>query len=184
MFEANAVNMSGGDNASVGAQANWYALYVKSRHEYITQAELIRKNINNFLPSVNRMRQWKDRKKMVTFPLFPGYLFVYIKPYTEECVRVLKTRGAVNLLSLEPGRPTPVPDEEIDSLRILIESGQEFDVFPHIKEGTRVRVKKGPLNGAIGTLRNKEERHLFVVNIDILGRSVGVKIYAEDIEAD
>ncbi len=176
--------MSGGDKSQVNARPNWYALSVKSRHEYITQAELIRKNINNFLPSVSRMRQWKDRKKLVTFPFFPGYLFVYIKPYTDERIRVLKTRGAVSLISLEPGQPTPVPEEEIDSLRILVESGQEIDVFPHIKEGARVRVKKGPLTGAIGTLLSKEDKHIFVVNIDILGRSVGVKICADDIEAD
>ena len=54
----------------------WYALYVKSRHEYVTQGELVQKGIDTFLPSVKKLRQWKDRKKSVDFPLFPGYLFV------------------------------------------------------------------------------------------------------------
>lgn len=184
MFESNVMNMSDAGKTLQSAQPNWYALYVKSRHEYITQAELIQKNINNFLPSVNRMQQWKDRKKLVTFPLFPGYLFVFVKPYAEEYLRVLKTRGAVNLLSLEPGRPTPVPEDEINSLRIMVESGEELDIFPHLKEGSRVRVKKGPLTGAVGTLKARDNQHIFVVNIDILGRGVGVKIYADDIEAD
>ena len=178
------MNVSDGGGTTLIPQPSWYALYVKSRHEYITQAELIRKNINNFLPSVNRMQQWKDRKKLVTFPLFPGYLFVYVRPSAEEYLRVLKTRGAVNLLSLEPGRPTPVPDDEINSLRIMVESGQDLDIFPHLKEGARVRVKKGPLSGAVGTLKARDSQHIFVVNIDILGRGVGVKIYADDIEAD
>lgn len=176
--------MPDGSNSAQGTQPNWYALYVKSRHEYIAQAELIRKNINNFLPSVNRMQLWKDRKKMVTFPLFPGYLFVFVRPHAEEYLRVLKTRGAVNILSLEPGRPTPVPEDEINSLRIMVESGQELDIFPSLKEGTRVRVRKGPLTGAVGTLKARDSQQIFIVNIDILGRGVGVKIYADDIEAD
>lgn len=118
------------------------------------------------------------------FPLFPGYLFVYLQPDHEEYIKVLRTRGAVNLLSLEPGLPTPVSLDEINSLRILINSGEEFDIFPHLKEGSRVRVTKGPLSGAVGTLRKREDQHMFIVNIDILGRSVGVRIYADDIEPD
>jgi len=169
---------------SASAHNNWYALYVKSRHEFITQGELIRKGINNFLPSATKMSQWKDRKKQVELPLFPGYLFVYIKAYSEDYLQVLKTRGAVNLLALEPGVPTPIPEEEIDSLRILIESGQNIDLYPQLKEGTRIRVKRGPLHGAVGTLSQREDHHLLVVNIDILGRSVGVKVYADDIEVD
>jgi transcription antitermination factor NusG len=172
------------ERMNAGLNHNWYALYVKSRHEFIAQAELIHKGINNFLPSARKLSQWKDRKKNIEFPLFPGYLFVFIQAYTEDYLKVLKTRGVVNLLSLEPGAPTPIPQEEIDSLRILIESGQNIDIFPQLKEGARVRVKKGPLSGAIGTVVERDEQHLFVVNIDILGRSVGVKIYADDIEVD
>ena len=168
---------------SVSVNQNWYALYVKSRHEFITQSELIRKGINNFLPSVKRLSQWKDRRKLVESPLFPGYLFVYIQAYAEEYLRVLKTRGAVNLISLEPCLPTPVSPDEINSLRLLLESGQEFDIFPELKKGTRVRVKRGPLAGAVGTLNDREDQYVFIVNVDLLGRSIGVKIYADDIEA-
>jgi transcriptional antiterminator NusG len=166
------------------SNCNWYALHVRSRHEFITQSELIRKGINNFLPSVTRLSQWKDRRKRVEAPLFPGYLFVCVRAYAEEYIRVLKTRGAVNLISLEPGQPTPVSPDEINSLRLLLASGREFDIFPDLKEGARVVVKRGPLAGAVGTLKGKEDQYFFIVNIDILGRSIGVKIYADDIEPD
>lgn len=45
-----------------------------------------------------------------------------------------------------------------------------------------VRVKRGPLKGAEGTLALKGEKQRFIVNIGILGRSVGVGILADDIE--
>jgi transcription antitermination factor NusG len=161
---------------------NWYALRVRSRHEFATSEELRRKNIENFLPSVSRVRQWKDRKKAVVFPLFPGYLFVRIDPQPGAFLNVLKTRGSVNFVSLEPGQPTSVSPEEIGALNAMLKSGEEIDVFPAFKHGTAVRVKNGPLRGTVGILAKREDRHMFLINIDILGRSVGLKICAEDVE--
>jgi transcription termination/antitermination protein NusG len=162
---------------------NWYALYVKSRHEFRVESELRRKEVKTFLPSTIISRQWKDRKKFVEFPLFPGYLFVFIHARPEEYLNVLRTRGAVRLVSVEAGSPAPVSSEEIDSLRLIIESGQSVDIYPHLREGTPVRVKRGPLTGAAGLIVKKLDHYIFVVNVDILGRSVGVKIYADDIES-
>jgi len=161
----------------------WFALYVKSRHEFVTDGELQKKGIETFLPSVKISKQWKDRRKLIDFPLFPGYLFVHICPNPEEFLNVYKTRGAVTLVYAEPGYPAPVSPEEISSLKLLIESRKELDIYPHIKEGTRVRVRRGPLKGAEGILEKKEDQYIFLANIEILGRSVGVKIYADDIES-
>ena len=161
---------------------NWYALSVKSRHEFIARDELQKKGIETFLPSVTELRQWRDRKKNVEFPVFPGYLFVYIEPHAEEFLRVIKTRGTVNLISLEPGHPTPVVPEEIQALKTVLESGRAFDVYPQFQEGARVRIRRGPLQGTEGVLTNKEKQHLFFVNIEILGRSVGLKISPDDVE--
>ena len=162
---------------------NWYALYVKSRHEFVTESELRRKGIEVYLPAVKRLRWWKDRRKIIDFPLFPGYLFVYIQKRPEEFLNVLKTKSVVTLLSSDPGCPTSVSSEEIESLKLLIESGKELDIYPHLKEGTRVRVKRGPLKNAEGILKKKEDQYMLLVNIELLGRSVGVKIYADDVEA-
>jgi transcription termination/antitermination protein NusG len=166
----------------MNADYHWYALYVKSRHEFVTQSELSRKEITTFLPSVKRIRQWKDRKKFIHFPLFPGYLFVYIMAKPDDYTNVLKAQGAVHLLSTESGCPTPVSPEEINSLKIMIESGQPIDIYPNLKKGAAVRVKRGPLAGAEGTISNKSDQYIFVVNIDMLGRSIGVTISADDIE--
>jgi transcription antitermination factor NusG len=161
---------------------NWYALRVKSRHEFVTAEELTRKSIVNFLPSVARTRQWKDRKKVVDFPLFPGYLFVHITLEPALFLDVLKTRGSVGFVSLEPGHPTSIAPEDILSLKTMLTCGEPIDVFPAFKEGIIVRVKRGPLCSAVGILIKKEEHHIFLVNFDILGRSVGLKICADDVE--
>ena len=163
---------------------NWYVLYVKSRHEFVANNELMKKEVETFLPALKSLRQWKDRKRWVEFPLFPGYLFVNIHPQPESIVSVLRTRGAITLLSAQPGHPSPVPNEEISSLQLLLDSGRDLDIYPELKEGTRVRVKRGPLQGAEGTLEKKHDQYIFLINIELLGRSIGVKMYADDIEAN
>jgi transcription antitermination factor NusG len=165
-------------------KTNWYAVYVKSRHEFVVSGELQRKGVETFLPSVTKLNQWADRKKRVEVPLFPGYLFVSIVPEPEEFLNVIKTRGTVSFISLDPGHPTPVAPEEIDSLKILLKSGEQIDIYPHLQEGTPVRVTKGVLRGARGILTQKHnDQHVFLVSMELLGRSVAVKICADDVEA-
>ncbi len=162
---------------------NWYAVYVKSRHEFVARGELLKKGIETFLPVSKRLSQWKDRKKLIEVPIFPSYLFVYVAPHPAAFLDVLKTRGTVQMVSLERSNPTPVYEEEISSLKLLVESGEEFDIYPHLREGERVRVRRGPLAGAEGVLEVKSDQFRFLVNVNILGRSVAVNIYADDIEA-
>ena len=162
---------------------NWYALHVKSRHEFVVSGELQRKGIETFLPSVTRLNQWNDRKKQVEVPLFPGYLFVSIAPEPGEFQNVIKTRGTVMFISLSPGCPTPVAPEEIESLKILLGSGERIDIYPHLQEGTPVRVTRGAFRGARGILKQKQDQHVFLVSMELLGRSVAVKMHADDVEA-
>jgi transcription antitermination factor NusG len=163
---------------------NWYAVYVKSRHEFVVAGELRRKGIETFLPAMTRQSQWKDRMKLVDIPLFPGYLFVSIAHEPEAFLKVIKTRGTVMFISLEPGHPTPVAPEEIESLKMILASGEAVDIYPHLQEGMPVRVTKGVFQGALGILKQKhDEQHIFIVNIELLGRSVAVKMFAEAVEA-
>lgn len=164
-------------------KTNWYAVYVKSRHEFVVSGELRQKGIETFLPSVAKLHQWKDRKKQVEMPLFPGYVFVSIAPEPEAFQNVIKTRGTVTFISLVPGHPTPVAPEEIDSLKIVLGSGECVDIYPHLQEGTPVRVTKGVFRGARGVLEQKRDQHFFLVSMELLGRSVAVKILAGDVEA-
>ena len=162
---------------------NWYALYVKSRHEFVVSDELHRKGVETFLPSVTKFNQWKDRKKQVETPLFPGYLFVCFEPNPEKFLNVIKTRGTVTFVCLQPGHPAQVDPEEINSLKIMLASGKPIDICPHLQEGAAVRIKRGIFQGAQGILVKKQNQHKFIVTITLLGRSVGVNIYADDLEA-
>ncbi len=93
--------MVGAENKRVKMnEPNWYALWVKSRSEFVTSQELSRKGIENYVPSTTRVRQWADRRKKVVFPLFPGYVLVHILPMAEVFLNVVKTHGSVCLVFL------------------------------------------------------------------------------------
>ncbi len=169
----------GAQNTSV---PKWYAVHTKSRHEFQAIERLNQKGINAFLPTVERLRKWKDRKKIISFPLFPGYLFVNISKDSQSMLSVLKVKGVVRLLCTLPGEPDPIPDEQILSLQRLIENKADLDHYPYLNEGQKVRIIKGPLSGVEGILVEKLDKHLLVLSVDVLQHGVALTISASDVE--
>ena len=165
---------------------HWYAITVKPKHEFKVFEKLQCSNIESFLPTIERLRQWKDRKRLVTFPLFPNYIFVRLHPKYEyeDILNVLKIKGVIKFLGLIQGNPEVIPDVQIDSLQRLLENKKNVDVYPYLKEGQKVIIKKGPLTGIEGILAKKDsQQHLLVISIDLLGQSVCLKIDATDIDS-
>jgi transcription antitermination factor NusG len=79
--------------------------------------------------------------------------------------------------------PAPIPDEQIAAVRALVEHQLSYDPYPYLKEGMRVRIKRGPLTGAEGILVEKRRHYRFIISVDLIQKSVAVDIDAADIEA-
>ena len=84
------------------SDVRWYALWTRSRHEQVVREQLAQKQIEAFLPTVTKWSRWKDRKKKIDWPLFPGYCFAKFDP--AEALAILKCTGVVNIVSVE-GKP-------------------------------------------------------------------------------
>lgn len=160
----------------------WYAVHVRSRHEFIVANRLALREIETFLPQVEKVRKWKDRKKLISFPLFPGYLFVHTTRASQNLLRVLKVAGVVRIICTIPGEPDPIPDDQILSLKKLVDNKGELDPYPYLNEGQRVRITKGPLQGVEGILIEKLDKHLLVLSVDVLRQGVALTITAGDVE--
>jgi transcription antitermination factor NusG len=124
--------------------------------------------------------QWKDRKKWVEKPLFPGYLFVHIHRGQIPIVR--DTRGVARLLGPASLTPSIVPDAEVENIRRLVTSQVRVDPYPYLKPGQQVSITRGPLRGVEGTIIRKANRCLLVVSVNLLGRSVAAEVSAEDVQ--
>jgi len=158
----------------------WYAVYTRSRFEKKLMSELADRSIEVFLPMREVLSRWKDRKKRVWFPLFPGYIFVHHADTPANRYRVLNIPGAVQFVGLH-GHATPIPDEQIEGVRRFLESDLAFDPYPYIKVGRRVEVIAGPLKGIQGKLVQKKGRFRFVLQVDLIRQAIAVEIDASDV---
>ena len=158
---------------------HWFALWTRSRHEQVVREQLALKQIEVFLPTVTKWSRWKDRKKKIDWPLFPGYCFARFNP--RERLPVLKCAGVVNIISSEGGEPTAIPETEIEGIRQLVESDLAFDPCPMIHEGMLVEVTHGPLRGVTGRLLRKNEKARLVLSVDLIGQAVSVEVDAADV---
>ena len=160
----------------------WYALYTRSRFEKKMLGELTDRNIEVFLPMREVLSRWKDRKKRVWLPLFPGYIFVNHINTPENRYKILNIPGAVRFVGHE-GHAEPVPEEQIQSVRKFLESKISMDPYPYLKKGSRVEIIAGPLKGIQGILIKKRGRFRFVLQVDLIRQAVSVEIDASDVRA-
>ncbi len=158
----------------------WYVLRTRSRHEKLVHSQLSERKIEVFLPLYERWSRWKDRRKKIAFPLFPGYCFARF-PLTER-LRVLNCVGAVDLLGLK-GRPEPVADAEIEALERLAATTLQFDPHPFLEEGMEVEVIRGPLTGVRGRLLRKDRVTRLVLAVTLIRQAAVVEIHPSDVIA-
>jgi transcriptional antiterminator NusG len=162
----------------VAAGADWYAIWTRSRHEQVVREQLEQKGFEAFLPTIPKWSRWKDRKKRIAWPLFPGYCFARFDAGAR--LPVLKCTGVVNIISFE-NEPAPIPEHEIDGIRQLVESDLAYDPCPMIREGMMVEVMHGPLKGVFGRLLRKNEKARLVLSVDLIGQAVSVEVDAADV---
>lgn len=162
------------------AVAQWYAIQTRPRHEKKVTAELKEKRIDSYLPLLNQVHRWSDRRKVVQVPLFPGYVFVHAQLDPEVRVAVLRSWGALAFVG--PQRePLPIQDSQIEDIRTLLLTKIALTPFPFLKIGQRVRVRGGALDGLEGILVTNGARRL-VISVTSIQRSLSITIEGYDIE--
>jgi len=96
---------------------HWYVAYTFPNAEKSIQRNLVKMQITSFLPLRETVREWKDRRKKVSTPLFPNYIFIYSSH--NERYEALCIKGIVKYVSFE-GKPAIIRNEQIESLKRLV----------------------------------------------------------------
>jgi transcriptional antiterminator NusG len=158
----------------------WFAIWTRSRHEQVVREQLERKHVDAFLPTITKWSRWKDRKKKIDWPLFPGYCFARFDP--ANTLPILKCTGVASIVSVE-GKPAPISEYELESIRVLVGSELQYDPCPLIHEGMMVSVIHGPLRGVVGRLMRKDPlKARLVLSVDLIGQAVSVEVDASDVK--
>jgi transcription antitermination factor NusG len=165
--------------ASPDTSFAWYALYTRARHEKKVDRLLRLREFEVFLPLVPRESQWHDRKKIVDWPLFPGYVFARFG--LKSTAQVLGTPGVATIVR-QDGVPAAIPEIEIENVRrlasVVSETGALPEPTPLVQCGQHARISRGPFAGVHGVVvqRRGSGRVLIQIGLDVIGQGIKIEI--------
>ena len=162
-------------------EPSWYAIHTRARHEKSVTAQLERTGVTTFLPLVRQTHRWSDRQKSVQCVLFDCYTFVCLEAYAKKHRQILETPGVIGFVGIR-GAGLPIPDKEIEDIRTLLANEIPCSLYPFLGTGRRVRIRGGCMDGLEGILVAKNSDQSLVVSIDMIQRSVAVRIAGYGVE--
>ena len=150
----------------------WYGLYTKPRHEKKASERLISQGFDVFCPMVKTVKQWSDRKKKVTVPLIPSYIFIRVEE--KNRTKVLSDSSVLNFV-FWLGKPAVIKNNEIDRLKGVIskEEMQEFEIR-HLNVGDRININKGIIRENDAVIKKSSKNYVYA-ELKELGIVVVVK---------
>lgn len=151
----------------------WYVLYTKPRGEQKVAAGLTKLGIENYCPTITEVKQWSDRKKKVTTPLFKSYVFVHLPNAQRE--KVFEVPGVVRYL-FWLGKPAVVKEEEIQVIKKWLDSDKVEEVeVSHLSPGDQIIISSGEFKGQEAIVSKIGKRRLKLI-LKSMGFVVNVKI--------
>jgi transcription termination/antitermination protein NusG len=155
----------------------WYALYTRSHCEQLVYEQLVARGFSAFLPKIDVWSRRGGIRHRIAIPMFSSYLFLHQVMDKYSFIAVYQARGLVRILGERWDRLSIVPEEEIDAIQRVLCTNLPVVPHPYLREGMRVRITHGPLNGVEGILvQSKPNKGLLVLSVDLLRRSIAVEI--------
>jgi len=166
------------------AETAWHVLWTQSNCEQLVYDRLTIQGFELFLPTIDAWSRRRGLQVVSRIPLFRSYLFLRHAMDKASYLEVRQARGLVRLLGERWDRLDVVPDHEIAAIQKLLSTRLPILPHPYLREGQRVRITSGPMADVEGVLvRNKQNKGLLVLSIDLLRRSVAVQVDCTLVEA-
>jgi len=157
----------------------WRVLYTKPRAEKKAFELLGKKGYVAYLPCITVVKQWSDRKKKVSEPLFRSYLFVWCKAY--QLTEAAKENNVVGIVRFD-GKAAVVRDKEMEIIRRLEAGIETIAVIDHtLVTGQKVLITSGALQGVTGILTEFRGAQRVAIEIESLGCNLLVEVAAANI---
>jgi transcription antitermination factor NusG len=160
----------------------WYVLHTKSRNEKKIAALLSSRNVKVYCPVREEVRQWSDRRKKVSEPVFKSFVFVFLEDYKMDATPVLEIPGAVRFLWWQ-GKPGVVREEEIEAIRNFLTMYKDTAITVEVKAGQSVTIKEGPLREQRGTVLQVKGDKVYL-RLESLGLEMIAKVQVQAITAN
>jgi len=132
-----------------------------------------------YQPLLREHRRSHGRKIIVTPPLFPSYLFIWVVHGWWDA----RWAAGVRRLVMDGEVPARVPDADIAEIKLRERNG--FVELPRprgLAPGMRVKVLQGPLQAQIGLLAALRPHERVLVLLNLLGGQQRVELARNAIE--
>lgn len=152
----------------------WHVIYVVTRHEKKVFEELVKREIQAYLPTRKELHEWSDRKKWVEVPLFPSYVFV--KTSVKDYESIYNVKSFLRFVTFN-GRPCVVPEWQIDGIRNIIKCfPSDIEVLEGSYRGMWAEITSGPLSGLHGEIVELVNGKAFTIRIEGIDKIIGVRV--------
>ena len=162
-------------------EPRWFAVHTRFKSEKYVRDQLLKKDVEAWVPIQEMMRIYNNRPRKVSLPLISCYVFVHI--LKKDYITVLETehvagfvRNAKNLVA--------VTEHEIHTLkRITMEADLDISVVPDtMQAGDPIVIAQGNLAGMKGTIIEVEGKNKMKVALEQLGLQLLITIDVKFLE--
>lgn len=173
-------------------EKRWYAIHTysgmeqkaKQNVEYKIALEGFKDEVDEvMIPSETVVEIKNGKKKNVSRPIMPGYVFINMSPNNELFALISKLTGVANFVG--DGRaPIPLSQAEVNKMLGMVEEKSE-KIVPEIKYtvGDQIRVASGPFANFVGMIEKIDpDKGKLTVSVSIFGRATPVELDAMQVE--
>ena len=167
------------------ANLGWYIALTEPSREITTASRLVSLRFQCYLPTfIKSVWAGRSRRRLVTRPLFPGYLFIGMVRGDEQWERIRKADvGARDFLKIS-GHPVTVPYAAIEAIKIkegeLLLPPKQRSSY---RKGQQVRIMEGPFSAFLGPIERLNGKGRVDVMVNVFGRMVPLNLHEMQIEA-
>ena len=166
-------------NQNLKKVKTWHVLVTKGNHAKKVNSRLISKKIETYLPLVNRVRQWRDRRRIVEQPVFGNYIFVHVN--LVERLMALQTKGCARYVTFGNG-PAVVRNDEIENMQNIFNIVKDPEIVCYEKVGELVEIVRGPLRGVQGVVERHQGKQRIFLSLKSINHSIVLDVNAADIK--
>lgn len=157
--------------------AKWYVVHTYSGYENKVKDTIDKvvenRNLRSLIPQVciptEHVKEVTEanKEREVDRKIFPGYVLVKMILTDDSWYVVRNVRGVTGFVG--PGsKPVPLTEEEVAALGV---DATETIVEINIKEGDRVRINSGNMEGIVGEVKSIDSENMKVdVSVSMFGR--------------
>lgn len=150
---------------------HWFAVYTKPKNEKKIVDHFSRLGLEVYCPMVTQIKQWSDRKKKITLPLIPSYVFVRLAE--KDRPLVFQVPGVVRYL-FWLGKPAIISPKEIAQLQQHLASDYHSIVLETVAVGSKITLDAGFFKGQAATIQEIRR-----TTVKVYLESLGVVVIVE-----